>query len=98
MKQPKSYWHVKEADLIEELESFNYYRKEDVKIPKLLHKYAFGKDIQVNELALPYYILKKLTYEQIMDKNALNKEFLIYLNQTFMLYFSNNDEVIVEVN
>jgi len=45
MKQPKSYWHVKEADLIEELESFNYYRKEDVKIPKLLHKYAFGKDI-----------------------------------------------------
>ena len=89
---PKQYWHIKEIELIQELESYNYNHKEKIKIPKLLRNYA-----QINEIELPYYILKNPTYDQIMSRNAENKEFLIYLHEIFTLYFSGDKEIIVEI-
>ena len=92
MMNPKHYWHIKENELITELKTYNYDNKKTINIFNLLRNYA-----QITKIELPYYILKNPTYEQIMDKNAENKEFLIYLEQIFRLYFSADDEIIVEI-
>ena len=89
---PKHYWHIKEIELIQELETYNYNHKEKVKISKLLHNYA-----QKDKTELPYYILQNPTYDQIMNRDAENKEFLIYLHEIFTLYFSGDKEIIVEI-
>jgi hypothetical protein len=86
----KRYWHVNETDLIQELENFNYSNK-NINISELLSTQV---DSYYNDFS---YILKNPSYEQIMNATDDDKEFLIYLNQIFRIYFCNDDEVIVEV-
>ena len=92
MMNLKHYWHIKENELIAELKTYNYDNKKTINIFELLRNYA-----QIDKIELPYYILKNPTYDQIMSKNAENKEFLIYLHEIFALYFSGDKEIIVEI-
>ena len=91
------YWHISEYDLVQILEDNNYNNKQQVKVPKLLRIYAFGKNIRDEDLTLPYYVLQKPTYEQIMGADSITKEFLIYLNDAFRIYFSSDDKIYVEI-